>query len=303
MGLKEDMLEQLKDVERLARTSRAGRLLHHPYRYLSAILFKDFIYPRSRKEKIKRTQLFNGLEMTIVLPSSTDIYLTGGKSHDSEIRLARFIIRNLQPGQHFLDIGAHYGYFTLIASCLTGPTGKVVALEPAGKTHTILSRNCTGRSNVTVIRKAIADEAGEIVFYEFPNLFSEYNAIDIEQFREEKWFSGFRPEQTVVPATTIDELCSGDFNPALIKIDVEGAELKVMKGGLHFFEQHSPLIAMEYLAPERGNTEHSKAVSMLREKGYRTFLLGHEGDMQETADIEAHLRSGGLESDNIILSK
>ncbi|WP_118972832.1 FkbM family methyltransferase [Taibaiella koreensis] len=303
MGLKEDMLEQLKEVERLAQTSRAGRLLHHPYRYLSAILFKDFIYPRSRKEKEKRTRLFNGREMTIVLPSSTDIYLTGGKSHDSEIRLARFLIRNLEPGQHFLDIGAHYGYFSLIASDLTGPSGKVLALEPAGRTHAILSRNCTGSSNITVIRKAIADEPGEITFYEFPNLFSEYNAIDIEQFKEEKWFAGFKPQQTVVPATTVNELTSDGFRPAIIKIDVEGAELKVIKGGLTFFEQNSPMIAMEYLAPERDNTGHRNAVTMLRQKGYKTFLLDRQGGLQETDDIEGHLHREKTASDNIILSK
>lgn len=303
MGLKEDMLEQLKRVERLARTSRIGRLLHHPYRYCSAIYFKDFVYPRSRKEKEKKARLFNGREMTIVLPSSTDIYLTGGKSHDSEIRLARFLIHNLKPGQHFLDIGAHYGYFSLIAADLVGPGGKVIALEPARRTHSILSRNCSACAQITVIQKAIAEQNGSISFYEFPNLFSEYNAIDIDQFRQEKWFAEFQPEKTTVATTTVNELTRADFHPAVIKIDVEGAEQKVMLGGLEYFRQQRPMIAMEYLAPERGNEEHRKAVALLQQAGYHTYLLDREGTLEETKDIEAHLRQNRLTSDNIVLKK
>ncbi len=303
MGLQETMLEQLKEVERLAHTTRTGRLLHHPFRYLSAILFKDFIYPRTKKEKEKKTRLFNGSTMTVLLPSATDIYLTGGKSHDSEIRLARFLIRNVAAGSHFLDIGAHYGYFSLIASELTGAKGKVLALEPAQKSGAVLQQNCRGRSNITIVPKAISDQAGEITFYEFPNLFSEYNAINVDQFRDEKWFADFNPVKTTVPATTVNEITSGDFKPTMIKIDVEGAELKVIEGGMDFFRNHSPVIAMEYLAPARGNTEHRKALELLRQTGYRTYILDQEGVLQSTADIEQHLEKSGLESDNIIFKK
>lgn len=303
MGLQEKMLEQLKEVERLAHTTRTGRLLHHPFRYLSAILFKDFIYPRTKKEKEKKTRLFNGSMMTIILPSATDIYLTGGKSHDSEIRLARFLIRNVAEGSHFLDIGAHYGYFSLIASELTGAKGKVLALEPARKSGAVLQQNCKDRSNITIIPKAISDQIGEISFYEFPNLFSEYNAINIDQFRDEKWFADFNPVKTTVPTTTVNEITAKDFKPTMIKIDVEGAELKVIEGGMDFFRNHSPVIAMEYLAPARGNTEHRKALELLRQTGYQTYVLDQEGVLQQTRDIEQHLEKSGLESDNIIFKK
>lgn len=303
MGLQENMLEQLKEVERLARSTRTGRLLHHPFRYLSAILFKDLIYPRFKKEKEKKTRLFNGREMTVLLPSATDIYLTGGKSHDSEIRLARFLILNLEKGGHFLDIGAHYGYFSLIASDLIGPEGKVLSLEPARKSGAVLQENCKHCSNITIIPKAISNEVGEISFYEFPNLFSEYNAIDIDQFREEKWFADFKPVKTTVATTTVNEITAGGFRPAMIKIDVEGAELKVIEGGIDFFRSAYPLIAMEYLAPGRGNTEHRKAMELLRQIGYKTYLLDENGSMQETADIERHLAHKELESDNIIFKK
>lgn len=297
------MLAQLTAVERLARTSRSGRLLHNPLRYLKAVLFKDFIYPRSQKEKERTAYLFSGRTMQVLLPAATDIYLTGGKSHDSEIRLARFLIRNLNPGDHFLDIGAHYGYFSLIASDLVGPEGRVLALEPAAKSGRILQKNCAGLDNVEVLFKAISDQPGEISFYEFPNLFSEYNAMDVEQFRQEEWFADFTPVKTIVPATTVNEITSGDFRPSVIKIDVEGAELKVITGGMPYFRNNDPVIAMEYLAPGRGNEAHREALALLRQNSYQTYVPDADGLLQEVANPEQHLEQHKLESDNIILKK
>jgi FkbM family methyltransferase len=303
MVLKERMLQQLTGVERLAQTTRLGRLLHHPFRYLAAIIFKDFIYPRTKKEKKKKARLFYGRMMTVILPAATDIYLTGGKSHDSEIRLARFLVRSLKEGDHFLDIGAHYGYFSLIAAELTGDAGQVMALEPASKSGAILRENCRDLGNITLVAKAISDQVGEISFYEFPNLFSEYNSINVDQFRDEKWFADFNPVKTTVATTTVNEITADGFNPAVIKIDVEGAELKVVTGGLDFLRSHSPVIAMEYLSPARGNTEHRQALALLREAGYHTFIIDKEGELLETADVEQHLERNGLESDNIIFKK
>lgn len=303
MGSKEKMLEQLKGVEQLAHTTRLGRLLYHPFRYVSAILFKDFIYPRTKREKKRKARLFYGKMMTVILPAATDIYLTGGKSHDSEIRLARFLICTLKEGDHFLDIGAHYGYFSLIAAELTGATGQVLALEPASKSGAILSENCKNLANITLVPKAISDQVGEISFYEFPNLFSEYNSINVDQFRDEKWFADFNPVKTTVATTTVNEITAGSFKPVVIKIDVEGAELKVVEGGLDFLRSHSPVIAMEYLSPARGNTEHRQALTLLRQAGYSTYTLDKDGGLLETADIEQHLERSGLESDNIIFKK
>lgn len=77
--------------------------------------------------------------MNIALPASTDIYLTGGKSHDSEIRLAKFLIKNLNQGDNFVDIGAHYGYFTLLGAHLVGKGGRVF-FEPGKSTYSLLEK-------------------------------------------------------------------------------------------------------------------------------------------------------------------
>src|SRR5690606_3346806 len=88
---------QLQKVEKLAKGGKITRLLHNPARYCYAMWLSKLLYPRTRKGSLKRALLFFGGEMQVLLPAATDIYLTGGKTHSSEIRLAKFMIANLKP--------------------------------------------------------------------------------------------------------------------------------------------------------------------------------------------------------------
>ncbi|MEL6392762.1 MAG: FkbM family methyltransferase, partial [Bacteroidota bacterium] len=115
---KKRLLKNLLTVENLASSSKIKRMMNNPVKYLNAILFRELTYKSNKKPRLVRTTTFFGRPMSVLLPSSTDIYLTGGKSHSSEIRLARFIIKHLNEGDFFVDVGAHYGYFTQLASCI-----------------------------------------------------------------------------------------------------------------------------------------------------------------------------------------
>ena len=99
------LLEQIKQVEKIASASKIQRMLVHPFKYLFAILHRKLVYPFKGSMSIKTTTFFEE-EMHLLLPASTDIYLTGGKSHESEIRLAKFMIHNLVKGDCFVDVGA-----------------------------------------------------------------------------------------------------------------------------------------------------------------------------------------------------
>jgi FkbM family methyltransferase len=300
---KDILLKRLNTVEMLA-SSRWRRLLHHPFRYVYAVFFAKFIYPKTKREIRRDAPLFYSETMKVDLPAATDIYLTGGKSHASEIRLARFLILNLSPGSRFLDIGAHYGYFSLLASKITGATGKVFAFEPADKSFALLRENSARRANITSFKKAVSDTAGMLTFFQFPTLYSEYNSMNAEQFSNEAWFPEFKPVTVEVPATTIDAITEGEsFVPDLIKMDVEGAEYKAMLGGVRFFQSHAPVLVMEYLNPARQNEEHKKAVSLLRELGYLSYAIRHSGEIDCIDDIDEYLTVHRLDSDNIVFKK
>lgn len=302
--MKSVMTKQLEQVEQLAGSSKLGRLLHHPSRYISALWFRKFIYPKDRIERRVSATLFYGKEMKIALPAATDIYLTGGKSHDSEIRLARFLIKNLSAGKHFLDIGAHYGYFSMIAAEIVGTGGKVFSFEPTTKTYELLQENAHEIPCMTIFRKAVSDTGETLVFHEFPNKYSEYNSVDVSQFENEKWYQESQPQKVEVPATTIDGITSGEeFRPHIIKIDVEGAEYKVIQGGRHFLGLHAPLIVMEYLEPKRHNEVHQKAVNLLQQLGYKTCVIRQDGSLSAVSNIDAYLLENKMDSDNIVFMK
>jgi FkbM family methyltransferase len=302
--MKTQLLESINKVESLAKASKVARLLANPLKYVWAISFKEFRYPKHQKEKLVDATLFYGKKMKIALPASTDIYLTGGKSHSSEIRLAKFLILNLEGAKHFLDIGAHYGYFTLLVSELIDANGKIMSFEPAGKTYRILKENTMALENVTIAQKAISASDKKLVFYEFPNLQSEYNTSDIAQFEKEDWYQNAKPEKVEVEATTIDIITRDKtFLPDVIKIDVEGAEYDVIQGGLQFFNHYSPKIVIEYLAAYRGNESHKKALTLLQSIGYDPYIIIANGTVEPIKDIDGYLAKEKMESDNIVFMK
>ncbi len=301
---KEKMINDLKRVQEIAGLSKFRRLMYNPVRYGYAIAYRELIYPKKKKGRIVDANLFYGKKIKIALPASTDIYLTGGKSHSSEIRLARFLILNLHKGNHFLDIGAHYGYFTLIAAEIVGDNGMIYAYEPSSKSFDILSQNTSDLQNVFIHKKAVSDTTDTISFYEFSNLQSEYNALDVAQFENEEWYRHAPPSKNDVEATTIDTLVQQTtFTPHIIKIDVEGAEDKVIQGGADFFKAGSPRIIMEYLEPRRNNKSHKKALTLLEAIGYTPHIINDDGSLQETDLIDEYLKIQELESDNIIFLK
>ena len=125
----------------------------------------------------------------------------------------------------FIDIGAHVGYYTLLAAKLVGPTGKVYAFEPAPGDHDTLLKNIelNDYMNITATNMALSDQNSTATIY--------FSGLDTG--RHSLYQHGL-PEQgsAVVETTTLDNYLEsqGQPNIDLIKIDVEGAEVSVLDG-------------------------------------------------------------------------
>lgn len=301
---KEELFTSLDQVEKIASVSKIRRMFSNPSKYLRAILYRELVYKRTKKEKEVQAKTFFGSKMHLLLPSSTDIYLTGGKSHDSEIRLAKFLINNLQQTNTFFDVGAHYGYFSLLASSLVGQNGQVISFEASPKTFRILKKNNASCKNCKSHNVAVSDSTSNLVFYEFPNLYSEYNTLDVEQFKNESWFSASRPTETKVESITLDQFIKQEqIKPNIIKIDVEGAEFQVINGFKDYLEVNSPFLVMEYLSDLRGNEAHIDAEALLRSMGYDAFIIDRYGELKKIQEISSYLSLNEMESDNIVFKK
>ncbi len=307
----ETLIKELDAIERLAQGGVPGRFFKNPLRYLSAIGYWRLVYPLRKRGRYAKARTFFGAEMEVVLPSATEIFLFGAKTHDSEIRLARFLIKTLRPGDVFCDVGAHFGFFTLLAARLTGETGRVFAFEASNSTFEILKKNTAQSGTVAALHRAASDENKILMFSEFPALFSEYNSLVLPDPEDAAWLRANPPKRIEVQGRRLDDFFAelnqkhsaeaAPILPTLIKIDVEGAEPQVLRGMERFIAKHRPVIVMEYLATTGQNESHRKAVEYARSFDYEVFRIINDGSLRPCADVEAAMQKDGLDSDNIVL--
>lgn len=291
-----ELEKALDRVEGLAEAGRLSRLAHAPLRYLTAGLFNRLIYPNTRRSLRRTVESFYGTPFTVALPAGTDIYLTGGKTHASEIRLARFLIRELRDGMTYVDVGAHFGYFAGLAARLN-PSGEHIAFEPAPDTFALLRQNLVA-APVELRAAGVSDKSGQLAFYQFPARYSEYNSFDLEQYRVEPWLANYPPEEVSVEVVTLDE--SLTKAPDILKIDVEGLEDRVIIGAQNYLRERRSQVVLEYLPTSISNGSHRRAHSRLLELGYRSHYLDEGGRCQVCADPEVWLQSTGTDSTNLV---
>src|SRR4030095_6099777 len=132
-------------------------------------------------------------------------------------------------GDTFIDIGAHIGRYTLISSRRVGTIGKVIAIEADPENFKILCRNIelNNASNVTSLNATVYSDKRRIMFYKSDKLGNSiYNTLLSERLGYETFLE--------VETDTLDKLIESIHikpeNINWIKIDVEGAELEVLKG-------------------------------------------------------------------------
>ena len=147
-----------------------------------------------------------------------------------ELRESRLVRALLRPGDTFIDAGANLGWFTLLASRAVGPTGRVVAFEPSRRIFDHLERHVAlnALANVRLEPAALSDENGVATL----SGISEQNA-GLGSILPPAAGSppGASAAETVKTVRLDDYLAEHDLGRIrLMKIDVEGAELKVLRG-------------------------------------------------------------------------
>lgn len=202
----------------------------------------------------------------IVVPDSLDLitpYVLREQQDwfEDEIKLLR---RLLQPGFKVVDIGANYGVYTLSMAQTVGPSGRIWAFEPASITANLLAEGiaANGFEQVVLERAALSSAVGTAKLSLNPN--SELNAIVHDNLSTEGC--------EIVPVRTLDD-CLETFgwqDIEFIKIDAEGEEANILKGGNRFFADLSPLVQYEVKA---GADLHFELVQAFASIGYDSYRL------------------------------
>jgi len=132
----------------------------------------------------------------------------------------------LQPGAVVYDLGAHSGYFTLLASRLVGPRGRVVAIEPMPENLQALERNLelNGVANVTVVDRAVGDRDDVDLAFGGNETGLRYGAARAGGPQ------GLVDEMRVRSITLDTLVARGTPPPDVVKMDVEAMEAAVMAG-------------------------------------------------------------------------
>jgi FkbM family methyltransferase len=200
------------------------------------------------------------------------------ESHETD-----FIRKHLGEGDVFADIGANLGWFTLLASTILGPSGHVYAFEPQPETYrhlsdTVLANDLGGL--VSLHHCGLSDRHGDL----FVN-----HVVDTDNMGGAFIADGPVPGMVSakVPASTLDAMGLSRLN--FIKIDVEGAEYKVFKGGEKTIIRHKPIILSEINRIALQNVSGVDAghfIGYLKSIGYRVVVLdGTQNGIELAADL------------------
>ncbi len=299
-------VDSFQKLRSLARASKAQRFLHNPARYL-AFLWKSKLLPQTGicKSSLVEATTFWGEPMQVLLPSSSDIFLTGGKTHDSEIRLAQWLANHIRDYDRFVDVGAHVGFFSLLAAHFSPGEVPIQSFEPSRAAFALLSQNTKAHQRITVTQAAIGKAEGTATFHEFGHGWAEYSSLVLENYPP-ALRQTLEKEKTdyEVPVQTLDSLLQpggGGANRVLIKIDTEGNELAVLEGAQQLLQSERYDLAIEFL--DNGNESYRRAEQMLRRNGFEGHLIKEDGTLEAHADILGRMGATGADSENVVFRK
>jgi FkbM family methyltransferase len=181
----------------------------------------------------------------------------------------------LRPGMNVVDVGANIGFTALIAARQVGEGGRVFAFEPNPYNYDFLVSNIreNGAGNIMPLQKAAADAAGEIEMFLYPHRRSGSARGRI-----------YRPENgwqsIAVEAITIDEFCEkNDVSVGFVKIDVEGAEEKVVRGMERTIDRNPSLAIVMEFSPQMLTQAGSSPASFfdrVQQKGFNMYDIGEQ---------------------------
>ena len=158
-----------------------------------------------------------------------------------EIWVTQFFARNIEPGMHVVDVGANYGYYTMLFADIVGQSGKVLAVEPNPAAAKLLQQSLQLNGfagHVQVVEAGLGaniDATSEffVPAHEPKNAHFSCNPSEHGTVH-------------VVPLTTLDALTPHLDRVDLIKIDAEGSEEAIIAGMTDLLHRDRPSMVLEF---------------------------------------------------------
>ncbi len=236
-----------------------------------------FITDRIKKRKLSR-KIYYLFKKSYVFVGKNKLYVNKMDTVVSEWLMNKGIWESfetevfkkyLKKSGLVVDVGANIGYYTLLASRALESNGHVVAFEPASKNFNLLKKNVeeNSLSNVKIEKKAVGSKTGKASIYLNPE-----NCGGNRIYK-----SGERWKKESIETVTLDNYFSNTKESIdLLKIDIEGYELKAMQGAKELLDQRRIKVIMSELWPkglQLAGDGWQEYIKYLRLHGFKLFCI------------------------------
>ena len=178
-----------------------------------------------------------------------------------------------RPGDIVWDAGAHAGATTYFLSKAVGPTGRVYAFEPDERAHSYLMKNISlhNLDNVIPVKKALCGNSGKVIF--------QSDGTVAAGIRDYLLYSK-RGTSVEIQGVSLPDACQ-EFGcvPSYIKMDIEGAEVAVVKSAADFLREHPIEFAIESYHPVDGDLTYKALDLLFPAFGYQVESSARFGQM------------------------
>jgi FkbM family methyltransferase len=299
-NLRENLIRKLDEqVKFRLNTNRILRLLKEP---LSLKFFRMIrFFNKINKDFICET--FWGDRVIIPVPPFMDIVKYKSYMYDPEVRLQKFIIKHFPENSIFIDIGACFGYYSLLVSTI-GNNVQIFSIEADPNSYYYLKTNLnlSKKNNIKIFNIAISEINGKIDFFMPEKGHIGWGTLVKDAFMTRK--SNFK--KISIQSMTLDYFCKlNNIIPNFIKIDVEGSEYKVIQGALDILQKYKPILSLEIEFDVNNftfiNPSYKYAIQTLQSLGYNIFFIDDNGDINKITfnDIMSVLKDNFLKKKKI----
>jgi FkbM family methyltransferase len=207
-----------------------------------------------------------------IMDTHSDIFKNIICEKHYEPTLAALCKKYIDPDKDCIDIGANVGFYSVLFA-KTVRNGKVFSVEPTSNALEFLYKNLDGngvKDKVFVFEGVVSDKSG---FAEIKTIKGREEYSSISSLNHPS-VAGMKFDRIEVLSITLNEFIrKNSIKPGFIKIDVEGAENKVIAGSLEILRDCRPVILCElsdYLLRKNGSTA-KRVISMIKKLGYDVF--------------------------------
>lgn len=192
----------------------------------------------------------------------------------------------IKPGQVCFDIGGNFGWYTVLLSQLTGTKGHIHTFEPIPQTFEILKSNVNLNqlTNVTLNQLALDEQIGaEKLFLPDIGVSGSFKLHDYAKAYE----------TIESPTSSLDSYCSRNKidNISFIKADIEGAEWRVLKGGVETLREYRPVLLVEIQesSTKLFGYQPMELFKWLKQLGYSPFFVARDRALVPVKDYSGNL--------------